>query len=54
MWLETAKMRPELTGNLLGGGLLGDMIIRLTAAQAARATGSQVRLIATPAPVCVF
>lgn len=31
-WLETAKMRSNLTGNGLGGGLLGDLIARLQAA----------------------
>eukprot|EP00878_Enallax_costatus_P012497 GHUV01013052.1.p1 GENE.GHUV01013052.1~~GHUV01013052.1.p1 ORF type:complete len:288 (+),score=66.96 GHUV01013052.1:1217-2080(+) len=41
MWLETAKMTPELTGNLLGGGLLADMLIRIIAAQQVVSRGSQ-------------
>lgn len=43
MWLETAKMAPELTGNLLGGALLGDVLARMAAAQEATSGGSQVR-----------
>lgn len=35
MWLETSKMDPELTGNLLGGGLLGDMLQSIEAAEQA-------------------
>lgn len=42
MWLETSKMRPNLTGNLLGGGLLADMLTRMSAAQQAVSRGSQV------------
>jgi hypothetical protein len=42
MWLETSKMRPALTGKLLGGGLLGDMLQRMAAAEAAVAAGRQV------------
>lgn len=38
-WLETAKMRPELAGAGLGGGLLGDLVARLEAAAAARGGG---------------
>lgn len=42
MWLETAKMAPELTDNLLGGGLLGDMLSRMAAAEEAMTRDSQV------------
>lgn len=35
MWLETAKMAPELTRNSLGGGLLGDLLRRMADAQEA-------------------
>jgi len=37
-------MSPELTGNLLGGGLLGDMLSRMAAAEQAGKSGGQVRL----------
>lgn len=33
-WLETAKMRSNLTGNLLSGLLLGDIVSKLQAAEA--------------------
>ena len=36
-WLETAKMRPSLAGNLLGGPLLADAVARLEAAAVAGA-----------------
>jgi hypothetical protein len=42
MWLETSKMNPQLTGNLLGGGLLGDILARMTAVQQALQSGSKV------------
>eukprot|EP00775_Hariotina_reticulata_P004333 gene4333-4586_t len=42
MWLETAKMSPSLASNLLGGGLLGDLLNRMAAAEAAVAAGSKV------------
>lgn len=42
MWLETSKMWPNLTSNLLGGGLLADILGRLDAAQQAVAEDSQV------------
>jgi hypothetical protein len=42
MWLETSKMQPALTGNLLGGALAGDMLQRMAAAEAAVSRGSQV------------
>jgi hypothetical protein len=42
MWLETSKMHPSLTGNVLGGGLLGDLMQRMAAAEAAVSSGSQV------------
>lgn len=41
MWLETSKMRPSLTSNLLGGGLLGNLMQRLAAAEAAVSAGRQ-------------
>lgn len=41
MWLETSKMDPSLTGNLLGGGLLGDVLHRMAAAEAAYQANSQ-------------
>lgn len=37
-WLETAKMRSELTGNLLGGLALADLLRYLDAAEAAAAS----------------
>lgn len=43
MWLETAKMRSNITGNLLGGALLGDIMSRMTSAVEASNAGSQVR-----------
>jgi hypothetical protein len=42
MWLETSKMDLQLTGNLLGGGLLWDILTRMTAAQQALQSGSKV------------
>jgi hypothetical protein len=42
MWLETSKMDPQLTGNLLGGALLGDMLQRMATAEQAVLAGSQV------------
>lgn len=42
MWLETSKMDPQLTGNVLGGGLLGDMLARMAAAEAAATSGAKV------------
>jgi hypothetical protein len=42
MWLETSKMDPSLTGNLLGGGLLGDVLHHMAAAEAAYQANSQV------------
>lgn len=42
MWLETSKMDPGLTGNLLGGGLLGDILQRMAAAEQAVLSGSKV------------
>lgn len=29
MWLETGKMRSNMTSDLLGGALLGDMLLRI-------------------------
>ncbi|PRW05761.1 acid phosphatase [Chlorella sorokiniana] len=43
-WLETAKMRSELTGNLLGGLVLADLVRYLDAAEAATAS-NDVELI---------
>lgn len=43
MWLETSKMDPALTGNLLGGGLLGDILTHMTAAEQAVQSSSKVR-----------
>lgn len=34
-WLETAKMNSDLTGNLLGGPLLGDLLARMDTAVSA-------------------
>lgn len=48
MWLETSKMDPGLTGSLLGGGLLGDVLHRMAAAEAAYQANSQVSSL----PVC--
>lgn len=48
MWLETSKMDPGLTGSLLGGGLLGDVLHRMAAAKAAYQANSQVSSL----PVC--
>jgi hypothetical protein len=42
MWLETAKMDPELTGNVLGGGLLGDILHHMTVAEQAVQSNSKV------------
>jgi hypothetical protein len=42
MWLETSKMQPSLTGKMLGGGLLGDLMQRMASAEAAVSSGSQV------------
>jgi hypothetical protein len=33
MWLESAKMRPSLAGNLLGGALLSELLSRFNAAE---------------------
>jgi hypothetical protein len=44
MWLETSKMHSSLTGNVLGGGLLGDLVQRMAAAEASVSSGSQVRV----------
>jgi len=35
MWLELSKMRSQMTGNLLGGALLGEMLVRLQQATTA-------------------
>lgn len=42
MWLEASKMDPQLTGNLLGGALLGDMLQRMATTEQAVLAGSQV------------
>jgi hypothetical protein len=42
MWLELSKMKSELTGNLLGGALLGDILSRLQQAATAWQQGHQV------------
>jgi hypothetical protein len=47
MWLETAKMDPALTGNLLGGALLGDILHHMTAAEQAVQSSSKVWLYFT-------
>jgi len=44
MWLETAKMSPSLASNLLGGALLGDLLDRVAAAEAAVEAGGKVGL----------
>jgi hypothetical protein len=54
MWLETSKMHPSLTGNMLGGGLLGDLVQRMAAAEAAVNSGSQVGVVATISGVFVL
>lgn len=42
-WLETAKMRSSLAGNLLAGPLLADLLQSLSRAQEAVDAGVQVR-----------
>jgi hypothetical protein len=42
-WLELRKASSELSGALLGGGLLGDLLAKLGGAVEATARGSQVR-----------
>lgn len=44
MWLETSKMDPELTGNLLGGGLLGDILNRMATVEQVHQSNGQVGL----------
>lgn len=48
MWLETSKMDPDLTGSLLGGGLLGDVLNHMATAEAAYQANPQVSFL----PVC--
>jgi hypothetical protein len=49
-WLETAKMRSNITQNMLGGALLADVLVRMDNAAKAVAANKAVSSPAPPSP----